>query len=75
VFEQFRIDLFVEQAFARDPDDRAVWRRATGTGIALNMRAPWRTMLRADIGRSFLPDRYAGAGSWVVQIMLLKPLK
>jgi hypothetical protein len=38
------------------------------------LRAPWNTILRADMGKSLLPDRYSGAGSMVLQIMLLKPL-
>jgi hypothetical protein len=75
VFDVYRLDIFVDRAWARDPDDRGVWRTVTGTGVALNLRAPWHTMLRTDIGKSFLPDRYAGAGSWVLQIMLLKPLR
>jgi hypothetical protein len=29
----------------------------------------------ADIGRSWLPDRYASLGSTTLQIMLLKPLR
>jgi hypothetical protein len=74
VFDIYRLDVFVDRAWARDPDDRGVWRSITGTGVALNFRAPWHTMLRADIGKSFLPDRYRGAGSWVLQVMLLKPL-
>ena len=43
-------------------------------GIALNVRAPFGTILRADIGHSFLPARYRGIGSTVLQIMFLKPL-
>jgi hypothetical protein len=74
VFDIYRLDVFVDRAWARDPDDRGIWRSITGTGVALNLRAPWHTMLRADIGKSFLPDRYRGAGSWVLQVMLLKPL-
>lgn len=50
------------------------WEGITGLGVAFSLRAPWRTMLRAEIGRSFLPDRYRATGSTVVQVMLLKPL-
>ena len=32
-------------------------------------------MLRADVGKSLLPDRYRGIGSATLQIMILKPLK
>jgi hypothetical protein len=50
------------------------WQSLTGTGVALNVRAPFGTILRADIGHSFLPARYRGIGSTVLQIMFLKPL-
>jgi hypothetical protein len=71
----YRVDAFFDHARGSDPDDAALWHPITGTGLALNLRAPWRTMLRADIGKSFLPGRYAPAGSWVVQVMFLKPLR
>ena len=45
----------------------------TGLGVAVNLRAPWNTILRADVGKSLLPADYRGAGSTVFQIMLLKP--
>jgi hypothetical protein len=32
-------------------------------------------MLRADVGKSLLPDRYRGVGSATLQVMILKPLK
>jgi hypothetical protein len=75
IFEQYRLDLFLEQAWGRDKalDDR--WQPITGIGTALNFRAPWNTILRADVGRSFLPERYRGIGSATLQIMLLKPLR
>jgi hypothetical protein len=74
IFEQYRIDLFLERASGRDRDASPDWQSLTGTGIALNVRAPFGTILRADIGHSFLPSRYRGIGSTVVQIMFLKPL-
>ena len=46
----------------------------TGTGIKLNLRAPRNTILQVDFGKSVLPDIYRGAGSMVLQILLLKPL-
>jgi hypothetical protein len=75
IFDIYRVDLFFDRAGGRDPDDRATWHPITGTGIAVNLRAPWHTMFRADVGKSFVPERYAGAGSWAVQLMLLKPLR
>jgi hypothetical protein len=74
IFEQYRIDLFLERASGRDRDVGRAWQSLTGTGIALNVRAPFGTILRADVGHSFLPSRYRGIGSTVVQIMFLKPL-
>jgi hypothetical protein len=55
-------------------DGRKGWRQVTGTGIRLNLRAPRNTILQVDLGKSVLPDVYRGAGSTVLQIMLLKPL-
>jgi hypothetical protein len=74
IFEQYRIDLFLEGASGRDRTVSRDWQPLTGTGIALNVRAPFGTILRADVGHSFLPSRYRGIGSTVVQIMFLKPL-
>ncbi len=75
IFEQYRVDLFVEQARGRDRTIDTRWRDLTGLGAAVNFRAPWNTILRADVGKSFLPSVYQGVGSTVFQIMVLKPLK
>jgi len=74
IFDQYRIDLFLERASGRDRTAGRPWQSLTGTGVGLNVRAPFGTILRADIGHSFLPDRYRGIGSTVLQIMFLKPL-
>jgi hypothetical protein len=74
IFEQYRFDLFLERASGRDRSAGQSWQGLTGTGVALNVRAPFGTILRADIGHSVLPSRYRGIGSTVVQIMFLKPL-
>ncbi len=74
LFDQYRLDLFVEHASGRDPQVDNLWRQVTGTGIRLNLRAPRNTILQVDFGKSILPDIYRGAGSTVLQIMLLKPL-
>jgi hypothetical protein len=71
---QYGVDLFFEHASGRDPETDNVWRQVTGTGIRLNLRAPRNTILQVDFGKSFLPDVYSGAGSMVLQILLLKPL-
>lgn len=74
VFDQFKLDLFLDQAFGRDPIDRTTWRPVTGTGAAVTFRAPWNTMLTIDVGKGFLPALYRPAGSFILQIMLIKPL-
>jgi hypothetical protein len=74
LFDQYRLDLFVEHASGRDPQVDNLWRHVTGTGVRLNLRAPRNTILQVDFGKSILPDIYHGAGSTVLQIMLLKPL-
>jgi hypothetical protein len=74
LFDQFKLDLFLDQAFGRDPIDRTTWRPVTGTGAAVTFRAPWNTMLTIDVGKGFLPALYKPAGSFILQIMLIKPL-
>jgi hypothetical protein len=74
LFEQYRLDLFLDHAGGRDPQGDNVWRQVTGTGIRLNLRAPRNTILQVDYGKSFLPAIYRGAGSNVLQILLLKPI-
>jgi hypothetical protein len=74
IFEQYRFDLFFDRAVGRTPEAADEWLNVTGTGVALNLRAPWNTMLRVDAGKSFLPDLYRGLGSVVVQVLVLKPL-
>jgi hypothetical protein len=75
VFDQYRFDLFVDHAWGRDEPSDPVWQSVPGIGAAVNFRAPWNTILRADLGKSFLPGRYGGLGSTTLQIMLLKPLR
>ena len=87
-FEQYRFDLFFDRAWGRDRDasrplvpgteapalDPRAWDGVTGLGVAFNLRAPWNTILRAEVGKSFLPERYKKTGSTVVQVLFLKPL-
>ncbi len=75
IFEQYRLDLFLERAWGRDRAIDASWQPITGLGVAVNFRAPKSTMLRADFGRSLLPDRYRTVGSYNLQILILKPLR
>jgi hypothetical protein len=71
-FEQYRFDLFLDRAWGRL--DHQDWEGLTGIGAAFNVRAPWSTILRAEIGKSFLAPRYRENGSVVAQILFLKPL-
>jgi hypothetical protein len=75
VFDQYRLDLFLDHAWGRDDNRDPGWRRLPGVGAAFNLPAPWNTILRADIGKSWLPDRYGSLGSTALQVMLLKPMR
>lgn len=74
LFDQYRLDLFLDRATGRDVTGDRQWRPVTGTGVRVNFRTPWSTLLQVDVGKSFLPDVYRGVGSTVLQILLLKPL-
>jgi hypothetical protein len=75
IFEQYRVDLFLEQAWGEDRAVDRQWRPLTGVGAAVNLRAPFNTILRAEGGKSFLPEVYRDVGSVVFQVMVLKPLR
>ena len=75
IFDQYRFDLFLEQAWGRDRRLDRAWQPITGIGAAVNVRALWGTILRVDGGKSFLPDRYKGVGSATLQVMFLKPMR
>jgi hypothetical protein len=74
LFDQYRLELFLDQAFGRDPRLAAEWQGVTGIGIGGNIRGPLNTLLRGDVGKSFLPSQYRRPGSLVVQFQILKPL-
>lgn len=75
IFDQYRLDLFLEHAQGIDESIDSKRQKVTGIGVAVNVRAPFNTIFRADLGRSFLPRRYSGVGSTVLQILILKPLR
>jgi hypothetical protein len=75
LFEQYRLDFFLDRAWGRDRAFETEWQPFTGFGAAVNFRAPWNTILRADVGKSVLPPRFRDIGSMTLQIMILKPLK
>lgn len=74
IFEQYRLDVFLEHAWGRQ-DSHDDWQAIPGVGIAVNFRTPWNTILRAEAGKSRLPERYRGLGSTTLQVLLLKPLR
>jgi len=74
ILEMYRIDLFLERAWGRDLSVSREWQPITGIGAALNLRAPFNTILRMDVGHAWLSPEYRGIGSTVVQVLLLKPL-
>jgi hypothetical protein len=74
VFNLYGLDLFLDQAAGRQRVFDAKWRSITGTGLGLNVKAPFGTLLRGEISKSFLPARYRGSGSIVAQVVVLKPL-
>lgn len=74
LFEQYRLDLFVDQGFGKSRLRAGEWLGLTGIGVAVNTRAPWNTFLRVDAGKSFLPDVYRDSGSYSFQVMFLKPI-
>jgi hypothetical protein len=75
IFEVYRLDVFLEHAWGRDEGSGTDWQPLPGVGAAVNLRAPWNTILRAEVGQSWLPDRYRGLGSTTLQVLLLKPLR
>jgi len=74
LFDVYRLDLYLDQAMGRDRSVLPDWQPVTGIGLAFNLRGPRNTMLRGDIGKSFLPSRYSEPGSIVFQLQVLKPL-
>ncbi len=74
IFEIYRLDVFLEHAWGREQTTVQDWQPILGTGAAVNLRAPWNTILRAELGKAVLPDRYSGLGSATLQVLLLKPL-
>ncbi|MFN8058743.1 MAG: sigma-E factor regulatory protein RseB domain-containing protein [Vicinamibacterales bacterium] len=74
LLDQYRLDVFLDRAYGRSPAEGSRWQPLTGFGTAVNLRAPFRTMLRADVGKSLLPPSARGIGSFTVQVLLLKPL-
>jgi hypothetical protein len=73
VFEQYRLDLFLERGWGRDLAFDPARNPITGLGAAVNFRGPRSTIVRVELGKSDLPARYQGLGSTTLQILVLKP--
>ena len=74
VLSLYRLDVFVDQALGRDPSGEHAWQPITGLGVGFNLRGPFRTFVRGEVGKSFLPQEYSGAGSYNAQITFLRPI-
>ena len=74
VMQLYRLDVFLERAYGRDLSVSRDWHPITGLGTALNLRAPFNTILRVDVGHALMPPGYRGIGSTTFQVLLLKPL-
>jgi hypothetical protein len=73
LLDVYGLDVFVDQAIGREPSP-GDWRGITGLGLGFNLRGPKGTLIRGEVGKSFLPAFYRGAGSFVAQVTVLKPL-
>ncbi len=73
LFDIYGVDLFLDQALGRGTGDGS-WQAVTGVGLGFNLRGPFSTLLRGEVSKSFLPSSLNGAGSFVAQITVLKPL-
>ena len=74
VFDQFRFELFYDRAWGDDPEQGLSRVSFSGLGVGLHIRGPWHTIVRVDVGKSFLPKALRGAGTVVTQFLVLKPL-
>src|SRR5260221_8364168 len=72
--DEYRLDLFFDQAYGRNPSVDGRFRAVTGLGLGFNVRGPWSTLLRGDFGKSVLPPEYRKPGSVAFQFQVLKPL-
>ena len=74
VFNQFRFELFYDRVWGDAAEQRLERVSFGGLGVGMNIRGPWHTIIRGDIGKSFLPEALRGAGTVVAQFQVLKPL-
>ena len=74
VFDQFRIEVFYDLGWGDDRAQGLERVRFSGLGLGLNLRGPRHTIIRLDVGKGFLPESLRGAGTVVMQFLILKPL-
>ena len=74
VFDQFRFELFYDRGWGDDPGQGLERVGFSGLGVGLNLRGPRHTIIRVDVGKGFLPEALQGAGTVVMQFLILKPL-
>ena len=63
-----------DRAWGDDPEQSFSRVSFSGLGVSLNVRGPWHTIVRVEVGKSFLPEALRGAGTVVTQFLVLKPL-
>ena len=60
VFNQFRFELFYDRVWGDAAEQRLERVSFGGLGVGMNIRGPWHTIIRGDIGKSFLPEALRG---------------
>jgi hypothetical protein len=73
LLDLYRFALYVDHAEGRTPS-QSTWVPTTGIGTEVNFRGPKMTLLKIGVGKGFLPQMYRGSGSWVVELMVFKPI-
>ena len=74
LFDQYRLEVSLDQAMGRSRRTHDNWENVTGLGLGFTTKAWKGTLVRGDLGKSFLPSRYREPGSFVFQLQVLKPL-
>lgn len=69
----YRLAAYVDYAEGRTPT-QVTWVPTAGVGTELNFPGPKTTLVKVGVGKGFLPEMYKGSGSWVVELMVFKPI-
>ena len=73
LLNMYRLAAYLDQAWGHTPAS-SDWESTTGVGFEVNFRGPKTTMLKLGVGKGFLPTVYRGSGSWVVEVLVFKPI-